>query len=156
MIEVTTPALATHPFLRGMPRGQVETLGAAVREVSFDPGHRIFEAGGYAGRFWLIQSGHVALDLRVPGRDAVIIETAGIGDLIGWSWLFPPFSWTFGAATHSPVRAFEFDAAVVRASCAADPALAAELTRRVAGVMARRLTAARARLLAISGLVRLA
>jgi CRP-like cAMP-binding protein len=154
MIEVTTPALAAHPFLRGMPRGQVETLGAAVREVSFGAGQRIFEAGGYAGRFWLIQSGHVALDLRMPSSDAVIVETAGIGDLIGWSWLFPPFSWTFGAVTRSPVRAFEFDAAVVRASCAADPALSGELTRRVARVMARRLTAARARLLAISGLVR--
>jgi CRP/FNR family cyclic AMP-dependent transcriptional regulator len=151
MIEVTTAVLAAHPFLRGMPPGQLEALGTTASEVTFDPGQRIFEAGGYAGQFWLIQSGHIALDVRVPGEGIVIVETVGIGDLLGWSWLFPPFSWTFGAVTISPVRAFEFDAAAVRACCAADPALGGEVTRRVACVMARRLTAARTRLLAVSG-----
>lgn len=154
MSEVTTTVLAVHPFLRGMPPGQLETLGATVREVTFDPGQRIFEAGGYAGQFWLIQSGHIALDLRVPGGDTVIVETVGIGDLLGWSWLFPPFSWKFGAVALSPVRAFEFDAAAVRACCAADPVLGGEVTRRVACVMARRLTAARTRLLAVSSRAR--
>jgi CRP/FNR family transcriptional regulator, cyclic AMP receptor protein len=154
MIEVTTAVLTAHPFLRGMPPGQLETLGTTASEVTFDPGQRIFEAGGYAGQFWLIQSGHIALDVRVPGEGIVIVETVGIGDLLGWSWLFPPFSWKFGAVALSPVRAFEFDAAFVRACCAADPALGGEVTRRIACVMARRLTAARTRLLAVSGRAR--
>ena len=81
----------------------------------------------------------------------MIVDTIGIGDLLGWSWLFPPFTWAFGAVTLGPARTFEFDAAAVRAACAADPALSSELTRRVAAVMARRLTAARTRLLAASG-----
>jgi hypothetical protein len=51
MIEVTTAVLAAHPFLRGMPPGQLETLGTTASEVTFDPGQRIFEAGGYAGQF---------------------------------------------------------------------------------------------------------
>jgi CRP-like cAMP-binding protein len=151
MVEVIKPALAAHPFLRGMPPGYVETLGAAASEVTFEPGQRVFEAGGYAGRFWLIQSGQIALDVRVPDQGAVIVETIGIGDLLGWSWLFPPFTWTFGAVALGPVRAYEFDAAAVRAACATHPALSSELTRRVAAVLARRLTAARTRLLAASG-----
>jgi CRP/FNR family transcriptional regulator, cyclic AMP receptor protein len=154
MIEVTTAVLTAHPFLRGMPPGQLETLGTTASEVTFDPGQRIFEAGGYAGQFWLIQSGHIALDLRVPGEGTVIVETLGIGDLLGWSWLFPPFSWEFGAVALSPVRAFEFDAAAVRACCAADLTLGGEVTHRVACVMARRLTAARTRLLAVSSRAR--
>lgn len=145
--QIVTPSLAAHPFLRGMPRVHLETLGITASEVVFGPGHRIFEAGGYAGRFWLVQSGHIALDVPVPGEGAVIVETIGMGDLLGWSWLFPPFSWAFGAVSLTPVRAFEFDAAAIRASCAADPAFGGELTRRVAAVMARRLAAARTRLL---------
>lgn len=150
MIEVTTTVLASHPFVRGMRPDHVDTIGKAVTEVTFDPGQRIFQTGGHAGKFWLIQSGHVLLDLRMPDGDAMIVETAGIGDLLGWSWLFPPFSWTCGAVALRPVRALEFDAAAVRASCEADPALGAELTRRTAVVMARRLTAIRTRLLSVS------
>lgn len=147
MAEVVAPALAAHPFLRGMHRDHLETLGTAASDTAFGPGQRIFEAGGYAGRFWLVQSGHIALDVPVPGEGAVVVETIGMGDLLGWSWLFPPFSWAFGAVSITPVQAFEFDAAAVRASCAADPAFGGELTRRVASVMARRLVAARTRLL---------
>jgi CRP-like cAMP-binding protein len=149
MIEVTPAALAAHPFLRGIRPGQLEALGAAASDVTFEPGQRIFEVGGYAGRFWLIQSGHIHLDVHVQG-EPVIVETVGIGDLLGWSWLFPPFTWAFGAVALSPVRAFEFDAAAVRACLAADPALGGEVTRRVAGVMVKRLTAARTRLLAVT------
>ena len=148
MTEVITPALAAHPFLRGLPRVHLDTLGMTASDVTFGPGQRIFEAGGYAGRFWLVQSGHIVLDVPVPGGGAVIVDTIGLGDLLGWSWLFPPFRWAFGAVSLTPVRAFEFDAAAIRALCAADPAFGGELTRRVAAVMARRLAAARTRLLA--------
>lgn len=143
MTEVATAVLAAHPFLRGMRPALVETLGAAATQVTFGPGQRIFEPGGHAGRFWLIESGHIALELRVPDQGAVIIDNAGIGDLLGWSWLFPPFTWTFGAVAISPTRALEFDAAAVRAACAADPSLRDEVTGRVATVMARRLIAAK-------------
>lgn len=150
MTAVTTAVLAGHPFLRGMRAEHLETLGKASAEVAFAPGQRIFDAGGHANRFWLIEAGHVVLDVRTPDGGTVIVETAGIGDLIGWSWLFPPFSWTFGAIAISPALALEFDATTVRGACAADPGLGAELTRRVAGVMARRLTGARTRLSAVS------
>jgi CRP-like cAMP-binding protein len=94
MAVVSMAVLAGHPFLRGLGAAHVETLGTAATEVPFAPGQRIFDAGAHAGRFWLIEAGHVALDLRVPGEGTVTVETAGIGDLLGWSWLFPPFSWT--------------------------------------------------------------
>ena len=73
-----------------------------------------------------------------------------MGQLLGWSWLFPPFRWAFGAVTDGPVQAFELDAVAVRACCAADPALGYELTRRLVEVVARRLEATRIRLLATS------
>lgn len=112
MIEVTTAALAAHPFFRGTRPGQLEALGTVASDVTFEPGQRIFDVGGYAGRFWLIQSGHIVLDLHVQG-EAVTVGTLGIGDLLDWSWLFPPFTRTLGAVALSPAGAFEFDAAAV-------------------------------------------
>ena len=34
---------------------------------------------------WLIQSGHVALDLHVPGQGWTKIDTICMGELVGWS-----------------------------------------------------------------------
>ncbi len=147
MNEVATSSLAAHPFLHGMPPGQLDALAETASEVSFPARHRLFEDGGHAGHFWLIRSGQVALDLQVPGQGPIVIETLGIGELLGWSWLFPPYLWAFGAVSVRPVQAFEFDASAVRARCASDPVLGYELTRRVARVLAHRLQATRVRLL---------
>jgi CRP/FNR family cyclic AMP-dependent transcriptional regulator len=147
MIEVTAAALAAQPFLHGMPRDQLAALAETASDVSFPAGHRLFEDGGNAARCWLIQSGCVALDLHVPGEGRVRVETIGMGELLGWSWLFPPFEWAFGAVTVGAVEAFEFDGRAVRACCATDPGLGYELTQRVARVIASRLQATRVRLI---------
>ena len=123
MTEVTRAALAAHPFLRGMPPGHLDALAEVGADVFFPAGHRIFEDGGFASKFWLIQSGYVALDMNMPGEGRVTIDTVGMGELLGCSWLFPPYRWAFGAVCAGPLRAFEFDAAAIRARCAADPTL---------------------------------
>jgi CRP-like cAMP-binding protein len=73
-----------------------------------------------------------------------------MGELMGWSWLFPPFLWAFGAVAASPVETLEFDARMVRAWCACDPALSYEVTRRVAEVLTRRMKSTRSRLVTVS------
>jgi CRP/FNR family transcriptional regulator, cyclic AMP receptor protein len=151
MIEVSAAALAAHPFLRGMSHDQLDVLAEAARDVSFPARYRLFEDGGNATRFWLLQSGHVSLDLHVPGEGPVIIETIGMGELLGWSWLFPPYQWAFGAVAITSMEAFEFDAPMVRKCCTADPELGYELHQRIARVLAKRLQVTRIRLIARLG-----
>ena len=151
MIEVNAAALATHPFLHGMPADQLGMLAEAARDVRLPVRYRLFEDGGNAARFWLIQCGHVSLDLHVPGEGPVVIETIGMGELLGWSWMFPPYKWAFGAVAATTVEAFEFDAPTVRKLCVADPALGYELNQRITAVLAKRLRAVRIRLIAPSG-----
>jgi CRP-like cAMP-binding protein len=148
MVQVTPRALAVHPFLRGMAPDHLRALASAATEVMFPARHRIFEAGDYAGSFWLIESGYIALDMRVPGDGPAVIGTVGIGGLLGWSWLLPPYHWAFGAVCLSEVRAYGFNAAAVREMCDADPELRDELTTRVFQVLAGRLEDTRARLIA--------
>ncbi len=122
-----------------------------ARPVRFSGGTRIFEEGSQADRFWIIRSGSVALDIHVPGRHAATVETLGSEDLLGWSWLFPPYVWHLGASVLVPVQALEFDAKDVRALCEEDADLGRALYHQVAGIVARRLHASRTRLLDLYG-----
>jgi CRP/FNR family transcriptional regulator, cyclic AMP receptor protein len=151
VIKVTAASLATHPFLHGMSRDQLDVLATAASDVTFEARNRIFADGGNATRFWLIQSGRACLDLHIPGEGPVVIGTVGLGDLLGWSWLVPPFTWAFGAVAATLVEAFEFDAPAVRECCAADPGLGYELYQRMARVLAKRLQSTRISLLTRSG-----
>ena len=145
-MEVTASGLVTQRFLRGMSARHLDALAETASEVMFPARHRIFADGGYADKFWLIQSGCVALDVLVPGEGPAVIGRVGIGGLVGWSWLLPPYQWAFGAVCVTEVRAFQFNAQAVRDVCAADPALKDELTRRLFQVVAGRLTDTSARL----------
>jgi CRP-like cAMP-binding protein len=150
MIEISASVLARQRFLYGMQADQLDTLAATASEVVFPAGHRIFADGGHTGKFWLIQSGYVALDVQVPGESPAVIATVGIGEALGWSWLLPPYQWTFGAVCVTELRAIEFNAQAVRDRCAADPVLGYELTRRLFQVLAGRLQGTRGSLIARS------
>ncbi|MCX5137488.1 Crp/Fnr family transcriptional regulator [Streptomyces sp. NPDC060011] len=134
-------------MLRALPVDHREQLMRLAREVSFPEGTRLFEEGRSANRFWIIRTGTVALDLRVPGRRAAVIEILGHNELVGWSWLFAPHTFHLGAEATSPVRAYEFDAEAVRAMCRADPALGMAVAEWAGGIVAHRLQSARTRLL---------
>ncbi|MFF3455071.1 cyclic nucleotide-binding domain-containing protein [Streptomyces sp. NPDC002730] len=139
------------PLLNVLPPEGRDRMMELATESAFPAGARIFEEGSRADRFWIIRSGAVELDLHVPGRRAVVVEQLGPGDLLGWSWLFPPRSWHLGAAAATPVRALEFDAAKVRALFDEEPELSQALTLRIAEVIAHRLQSARSRLLDLYG-----
>ena len=138
MMQVTGKTLERQRFLHGLQAGQLDALAATASEVMFPAGFRVFADGGYADRFWLIESGYVDLDVQVPGEGPAVIATVGIGGLLGWSWLASSHKWAFGAVCVTEVKAYEFDAAAVRACCAADPVLGNELTRRMFDVVAGR------------------
>jgi CRP-like cAMP-binding protein len=99
---------------------------------------------------WLIQSGYVALDLHVPGQGRMKIDTIGIGELVRWSWLFPPYEWAFGAVAASPVEGLRIRRESVRASYASDPTLGYKVTQRLARVLAKRLQSTTVRLIRAS------
>jgi CRP-like cAMP-binding protein len=147
MTNPATAILGRQPFLRGMPPRQLEALAGLARHEKYQAGHRLFEEGGIADRFWIIDAGQVTLDASVPGRGPIILEKLGRSDVLGLSWLAQPCQWRYGAVTSQPMQAFVFDAAAVRAACDADPVLGYELSRRFSAVVVRRLQATRSRLL---------
>ncbi|MEU9314740.1 MULTISPECIES: cyclic nucleotide-binding domain-containing protein [unclassified Streptomyces] len=117
------------------------------QEVNFAQGTRLFQEGDHANSFWILRSGTVTLDIRVPGSAPVAIESLGSGELVGWAWLFKPYIWHLGAEAMTPVRTHEFDAETVRMMMDADPAFGSAIGQWVGEVLAHRLQATRIRLL---------
>jgi CRP-like cAMP-binding protein len=139
--------IAAHPFLVGLGPEALARLSTRATPREFCGGARIFDEGGTADRFWLIVAGHIRLDAYVPGRGYVLIESLGEGTVLGWSWLFPPHAWQFGATAVQPTATVEFDGPGVHAICETDPALGFDLVRRFMQVVVGRLQATRIRLL---------
>jgi len=102
-----------------------------------------------ADRFYIIDAGQVTIDADIPGQGRVIIERLGRNDVVGLSWLRPPYRWRFGAMATQPTQAFAFEAAAVREACRPDPVLGYELSQRFLAVAIRRLQATRARLIEV-------
>jgi len=151
MSGVAPNDLAAHPFTSGLTSEQLGRLALVAISVEAPAGHRFFEEGGPATSMWLISTGRVALDLRVPGREPLILETLGPGDELGLSWLSPPRQWQFGAQAQLSVSALELDCAAVLSLCESDHELGYQISRRLLSTAISRLQAARIRMLDLYG-----
>ncbi len=151
MVRRLDEALADFPFLAGMGEERLALLAGCASNVGFEAGEVIFREGDAADTFYVIRKGTVAIELHVPARGTMTIETIDAGEVIGWSWLFPPYRWQFDGRTLSPVRATAFDGACLRGKCEEDPALGYDLMKRFAQVFLERLQWTRLRLLDVYG-----
>lgn len=150
MSDVRT-RLAAHPFLVGMTGEHVDLLAAEATIERWPAQTQLFFEHRPADRFFLLVEGLVSIEMLVPGRGTVVLETVQAGEALGWSWLFPPYTWHFGACTVEPTQAVVLDAARVRALGEREPAFGYQLMCRVAGVVIHRLQAARLRLMDVYG-----
>src|SRR6266567_1928870 len=147
--ESLSTRIALHPFLAGMNHAQLALLTDCAMATRFQKGQTILREGEFANRFYLIETGKVVLESGEGFGDPVIVETIGAGDLLGWSWMFPPYVWHFTARATEPTRAIFFYGTILREYCERDPALGYELFKRITPVMMRRLQRARRNMLAI-------
>ena len=139
------------PIFHGMSPEAVELVSGCASNVRFADGEMLFREGDDAAVFYVIRHGRVALEMFVPSRGPVTIETVDAGEVIGWSWLFPPYRWHFDAQALGLVRATVFDAACLRQKCEQDTAFGYDLMGRFAQVLIERLQWTRLRLLDVYG-----
>jgi len=152
-METIETILRDVPLFRGLELEQLELIAGCGSNVRFGEGELLFRDGDEADTFYVLRHGSVALETFVPARGAVTIETLEAGEVVGWSWLFPPYRWHFDARALSLVRATSFDGACLRGKCESDPALGYALMSRFAQVLIERLQWTRLRLLDVYGYV---
>ena len=133
--------------LQSLPASHRMTMAGCARLRIYEPGAMLLVEGDPADEFFLIRRGSVAIETDVPGRGAVTLETLGGGDLVGWSWLVPPYRSAFGARAVDRTHVIALDGACLRGKCDQDPALGYDLLKVVATAFVRRLEETRMRLL---------
>jgi CRP/FNR family transcriptional regulator, cyclic AMP receptor protein len=138
MMQINTSTLADLRFFKGLPEPHLKKFVENAMSAEFRAAEFIFHEGERANCFYVVLDGGVAL---VSRERAQLIETIGPGDLLGWSWLFPPYFWRFSAHAVLPVKAAVFHAAPLREACENDHDFGYELMKRVAEVVVERLQA---------------
>jgi CRP/FNR family cyclic AMP-dependent transcriptional regulator len=139
-----TVYLAQHPIFKGLKQEHIALIGSLAKLVSFRPEERVFEQDKPAAQVFIVREGSVTVEIPSIGGAPLPIQTLEGGAMLGWSWLVPPYRWAFDARANVASSVIAIDGERLRAACEADPQLGYELLKRVAALMAERLTAARA------------
>jgi CRP-like cAMP-binding protein len=150
-VQTIEQLLAEAPAFNGMSQEHLELIAGCARNTTFEDGSYLMREGDPADTFFVIRHGRVAMEIFVPQRGGVTIETIDDGDLLGWSWLVPPFREHLDARALGNVHTVAFDAACLRGKSDEDPVLGYELMRRFIPVIVERLQATRVRLLDVYG-----
>jgi CRP/FNR family cyclic AMP-dependent transcriptional regulator len=142
------PILRAHPFFADMSPAHIEKLAGCAANARFAPGELMTRANDLADKCYIIREGRVALEVVPPGRGAIIIQTLADGDVLGWSWMFPPYTWNLNARPMEDVRAIVLDGRCLRASMEQDHDFGYTLHVRFARLMLERIRSLREQLVA--------
>lgn len=143
--------LKEHRFFEGLPKGDVDLIAGCGKNSVVTAGKYIAHEGDVAEAFYVIRHGKVAIEIQGPGRGPIVLQTLGDGDVVGWSWLFPPYQWFFDIRAVDDVRMVAMDGVCLRKKAEEDPALGYRLMKTFAREMNERLQAARLQMLDIYG-----
>jgi len=151
MIQSLETIIKGHPFFADLPEKHLQFITGCAKNVAFPELFTIFQEGDSANEFYFIREGLVSVELIVPQRGVTTIQTVAEGEILGWSWVSPPYRWHFAARTLQRTRALVFDAKCLRTKCEEDHDLGYELLSRFMSVVSARLDATRLQLLDIYG-----
>ena len=139
--------IVSHPFFEGMKPEHLDVIAGCATEATFEPDQILFRKGEPASKFYLIQSGRVALEAHELADGTAPVQDLGAGEVLGWSWLFPPFVWHFQARALELTGAIVLDGAHLLVAAERNGDFGYELMKRVAQVLIHRLQATRKQLL---------
>jgi CRP-like cAMP-binding protein len=140
-------AVASHNFVADLPREHLATMLEVAMFKQFEAKELIFKEGEPANRFYLICLGKVAVETMARVGSPTVIQTIGANEVLGWSWLFPPYRWHFSARAMEPTDAVFFYGTRLRQRCEDDPAFGYEIMKRVSGILIHRLQHTRSQML---------
>lgn len=139
--------LKAHPFFRGIKPNHLAVIAERASSIHFKKGKYIFKEGESANAFYVIMDGKVVLESYVPGKGAIQILTINSGDVLGWSWLYPPYKWHFDAKALEETHCITLDGKHLRQKCDENVELGYELMKRFTQIIIGRLHSARLQLL---------
>ncbi|MFH1155554.1 MAG: cyclic nucleotide-binding domain-containing protein [Pseudomonadota bacterium] len=143
--------LSEHVFFKNFDRTLILELVECASVATFGPDTMIYREDEPADSFLLIRKGRVAVEIFVEGRGPLTIQTVYPGDVLGWSWLFPPYRRRFDARAVEATETIVLDGLMLREKAENNNRLGYELLKRFSKVVVDRLQAASVKLLDIYG-----
>lgn len=134
--------LSDAPLFQGMSAEYVERLAAHASEKTVENGTCLFRSGDPAKHFYLLVEGDISIEIPAVSGPTLQVQRLTPVRVLGWSWLLPPFKWSFNARAEDESRVLEFDGEAVLEACESDPAFGFEVIKRFSRLMAERLDAA--------------
>ena len=135
--------LSAHSFFSGLEDDYIKFLANSAVELRIKEGDALFQQGKHADKFYLLRNGQVSVQVPAIVGPTLELQVMGEGQLLGWSWLIPPYRWNFQAIALEDSDLLEFDGSAILARCEEDPEFGYELLKRFAALMSERLDAAR-------------
>ena len=155
MTDTTTEDLARilkeHPFFQGMPEAFCDLISDCATTEQFEAGSYVFHEGDPANHFYLLRHGKVALEIKAPERGSITFQTVRAGEILGVSWLVPPYRLTCDGRATELTRTITVNAACLREKCDEDHDFGYEMMMRFMPIMVQRLKATRLQLLDVYG-----
>ncbi len=146
-METLERIISEHPFFSGLEERHLKLIVGCASNVRFEAGDFIARQGEEATQFYFIRHGKVSVEIFVPEQGSVSILTLGDGDIVGWSWLLPPYRWRMDTRAIELTRAIALDGKCLRNKSEQDHDLGYELLKRFAHILEERLEATRLQLL---------
>ena len=140
-----------HAFFEGFPETLYSELRSCADKVVYEPDEFVYQQGNPAEEFFLILKGRVALNLYSGQREAITVQTVGSGDILGWSWLFPPYRRHFDARAITFVEVVSLQATCMREQAERNHHLGHELYKRLSRAVVADLQALRLQLMDVYG-----
>jgi CRP-like cAMP-binding protein len=144
-MESLEPLIKEHSFFKGLPQKYIDFIVGCTSHAVFKAEDVILREGEAADKFYLIRSGKAAIYIDKPRE--ITIQTVQAGDILGWSWLIPPYRYRFSAKAVENTRALILDGKCLREKCEKNSDLGYELLKKLVSVFTERLEATRLQLL---------
>lgn len=135
-----------HSFFAGMKSEYIAVIAGCAKNVRFEAGHYLFHEGDTADQLYLLRSGRVALGVMAPSGPLTLQEV-GESEIVGASWLVPPYRRGLSAKALELTRAIALDAVCLRGKCEDNHDLGYEMMKRFMPILLQRLRAARMQIL---------
>lgn len=144
--------LGEHSFFQGISEDDLTFIAGCARNVVFEEKMLIAKPGDPADEFYLIKHGQAALIIEFPPHVPFIYQTLKDNEILGLSWLIPPYRWNVTVQAIHTIRAIAINGACLRGKCENEPALGFKLMKHLVEVVVSREEAARLQLLDVYGI----
>lgn len=134
-------------FFKELPREYIEFLGSKAEWQRYAEDKVLFRIGDSASSFYVVGKGAIQLEVPAISGPTLEVEHLGPDQVLGWSWLIPPYRWNFNARTEAESELLMVEGSPVLERCERDAEFGYQLLKRFSALMSERLNVARQKMI---------